>query len=364
MYGGSGGFDMTKDKKPLASIILAAGDGTRMKSKLPKSLHRVCGRPMIVHILRSIDDLIDDKRVVVIGFANEMIREALEGFHVDFALQEQRLGTGHAVMCAKPLLGENSGGDVLVLVGDAPLLTRATIEKLIERHRHQEASATILTTRMKNPAGYGRILRNSDHSVMSIVEDKDANIYEKKINEINTGTYVFDRNDLFSALDRIEPANKQGEYYLTDVIHIMVKEKKRVEAFVTKDSSETMGINNRIQFARAERIMRNRILDRLMLSGVTIVDPSTTFIDDSVNIDIDTIVHPNTFIMGKTTIGQGCEIGPLTQVVDCEIRENCRINSSYLRGCKIPPGMSIGPFANLQHGQVVYPSDVDEQEKK
>ncbi|RJP32312.1 MAG: UDP-N-acetylglucosamine diphosphorylase/glucosamine-1-phosphate N-acetyltransferase [Candidatus Omnitrophota bacterium] len=341
------------NKKPLSSIILAAGDGTRLRSQVPKALHRICGRPMIVHILRTIEGLIDKKQVVVIGFANEMVVDALRDFQVDFALQEKRQGTGHAVMCCKSLFTE-CDGDVMVLVGDAPLLTRETVEKLIERHRHQDSSATVLTTKMKVPDGYGRILRHQDNTVMSIVEDKDANIYEKKINEVNTGTYVFDTRDLFDALDKIEPTNEQNEYYLTDVIHIMVKEKKRVEAYVTRVPAETMGINNRVQFAKAERIMRDRILQRLMLSGVTIVDPRSTFIDDSVVIDIDTIIQPNTHIQGRTVIGKGCEIGPLTQIEDCEIGESTRINSSYLRGCTIPPGMSIGPFANLQHGEIVY----------
>ncbi len=340
-------------EKPLSSIILAAGDGTRLRSQVPKALHRICGRPMIIHILRTIEDVIDKKHVVVIGFAKEMVREVLSDYAVEFALQEKRLGTGHAVMCCKPCF-EDCEGDVLVLVGDAPLLTRETVEKLIERHRHQDASATVLTTRMKNPEGYGRILRHQDNTVLSIVEDKDANIYEKKITEVNTGTYVFDIKDLFQALDKVEPTNEQNEYYLTDVIHIMVKEKKRVEAYVTKVPAETMGINNRLQFAKAERLMRDRILERLMFSGVTVVDPRSTFIDDSVVIGIDTIIQPNSHIQGKTTIGQGCEIGPLTQIEDCDIGEECRINSSYLRGCSIPPGMSIGPFANLQHGEIVY----------
>lgn len=340
-------------KKPLSSIILAAGDGTRMRSQAPKSLHRICGRPMIVHILRTIEELVDGMNVVVVGFANQMVRDALSDFRVEFALQEKRLGTGHAVMCARSHFGDESR-DIMVLVGDAPLLTRSTAQKLIERHRHQDASATILTTRMKRPEGYGRILRNSDRSVLAIVEDKDANIYEKKIREINTGTYVFDSHALFDALGKIEPINEQGEYYLTDVIHIMVKEKRRVEAYVTKDPAETMGINNRIQLARAEKIMSRRILERLMLSGVTIIDPSTTYIDDSVTIGIDAIIQPNTIIKGKTVIGQGCEIGPLTQIYDSEIGENCVINSSYLRGCSIPQGMSIGPFANLKDSEVHY----------
>lgn len=347
---------MAKTNKPLSSVILAAGDGTRMRSQMPKSLHRICGRPMIVHILRTINDLIDAKKVVVVGFANSMVEETLSDFHVDFALQEKRLGTGHAVICAKDALnGKN--GDVIVLVGDAPLLSRTTIEKLIDRHRHQDASATILTTKMKRPDGYGRILRNQDNSVHSIVEDKDANIYERKVNEINTGIYVFDQADLFDALENIQPSNQQGEYYLTDVIHIMVKGKKRVEAYTTKDPGETMGINNRIQLARAERIMRKRIVNRLMLNGVTIIDPSTTFIDDSVSIGIDTIIQPNTIIRGKSEIGEGCEIGPLSQVYDCKIGDRCTINSSYIRACSIPPQMSIGPFANLKDNELQFKSE-------
>lgn len=340
-------------EKSLGAIILAAGDGTRLRSQVPKSLHRVCGRPMLVHILRTIEGLTDYKQVVVVGFSHDTIREALSNYNVEFALQEKRLGTGHAVITTASMF-ENYDGDVMVLVGDAPLLTQSTIEKLLDRHRHQDASATILTTKMKNPTGYGRILRHQDGAVLKIVEDKDANIYEKKVNEINTGTYIFDCKELFEALQSIKPNNEQGEYYLTDVIDIMVKKKKRVEAYITKDPAETMGINDRVQFAKAERIMRDRILTRLMLSGVTIIDPASTFIDDSVSIEMDTIIHPNSHLVGKTKIGSGCEIGPLTQIENCDIGTDCRINSSYLRGCTIPPGMNIGPFANLQNGEIVY----------
>ena len=339
--------------KPLAAIILAAGDGTRLRSQVPKSLHRICGRPMIVHILRTIEGLADAVQVVVVGFCHERMRETLAEYNVAFTLQDKRIGTGHAVLCTQPHF-EAFEGDILVLVGDAPLMTRRTLEKLIERHRYQDAAATVLTTKMKHPDGYGRVLRHPDNRVLKIVEDKDANIYEKKVNEINTGTYVFDCPALFEALHRVTPNNEQGEYYLTDVIQILVNEKRRVEAYSTRDSSETMGINDRIQFAVAERIMRDRILKRLMLSGVTILDPASTFIDDSVGIGIDTIIHPTTHMQGKTLIGEGCEIGPLTQIEDCEIGAGCRINSSYLRGCTLPPGMSIGPFANLQNGEVVY----------
>jgi len=280
-----------------------------------------------------------------------MMEESLKAFNVEFALQEERLGTGHAIMCTNENFKEYDG-DVLVLVGDAPLLTTETVQKLINRHRHQDAAATVLTTEMDDPTGYGRILRHQDNTVMSIVEDKDANIYEKKISEINTGTYVFDSKTLFMALKEITPENEQGEYYLTDVIHIMVKKKQRVEAYVAKDPAETMGINNRVQFAKAERIMRDRILERLMLSGVTIVDPASTFIDDSVEIGTDSIINPTSYIYGKTVIGNGCMIGPLTQIEDCAIGEGCMVNSSYLRACTLHPGMSVGPFANLQHEEI------------
>lgn len=310
---------------------------------------------MIHHILRTINGVTDSKQVVVVGFSHETVKEALADFNAEFALQDKRLGTGHAVLCTRSLF-EDFEGDILVLVGDAPLLTRHTVENLLERHRLQDASVTILTTKMRNPRGYGRILRHQDNRVFKIVEDKDANIYERKVNEINTGTYVFNSRDLFESLKKVTPNNEQGEYYLTDVVHILVNEKKRVEAYRTKDVHETMGINDRVQFAKAERIMRDRILRRLMLSGVTIVDPASTFIDDSVEIGQDTIIHPTTHIIGRSAIGRGCEIGPLTQIADSEIGESCRINSSYLRGCNIPPEMNIGPFANLQYGEVVYAS--------
>lgn len=328
-----------------------------MRSEIPKALHEVCGEPIIVHLLRTIEGLVDGKTVVVVGFARERLEHALKerGFRrVRYAYQPQQLGTGHAVLCTADCF-KRYAGDVLVLVGDAPLLTRKTLEQLIERHRHQDAAATVLTTRMRRPGGYGRVLRRQDGTVLRIVEDKDANIYEKKVTEVNTGMYVFAARELFTALESIRPDNEQGEYYLPDVVQIMVQKNKRVEALIARDYRETMGINNRVQFAQAERIMRDRILRRLMLSGVTVLDPPSTFIDDGVSIGIDSIIQPDTIIRGRTLIGKGCIIGPLAQIDNSEIGDGCRINSSYISGSVVPAGDRIGPFANLQNGRMVQP---------
>ncbi len=342
-------------KKKLSAIILAAGAGTRLRSEIPKALHEICGEPILVHLLRTTRGLVDAKTVVVVGFAHEKLEQALKDKsfrNIHYALQPEQLGTGHAVLCASDHFNRYTG-DILVLVGDAPLLTRKTLEILIHRHRHQDAAATVLTTRMRRPKGYGRVLRHQDGTVLRIVEDKDANIYEQKVNEVNTGMYVFDSRELFSALKGIRPDNEQGEYYLPDVIQIMVSQKKRVEAVKIPDYRETMGINNRVEFARVERIMRDRILERLMLSGVTIIDPPSTMIDDGVSIGIDSIIQPNTIIRGHTSIGKGCMIGPLTQIDDSSIADGCRINSSYISQCVVPAGERIGPFANFQGGKLI-----------
>lgn len=353
--------------KKLACIILAAGEGTRLNSNIPKSLHELCGEPLIVHISETIAGLIDARKVIVVGFGGDLLQDELARRKLTqrtkFALQKRRLGTGHAVLITKKFF-ERYTGDILVLVGDAPLITRETLTHLVERHRRQEAAATVLTTRLKRPDGYGRVLRHQDQSVLKIVEDKDANIYEKKVTEVNTGTYVFDSRQLFKALRKIKPDNEQGEYYLPDVLHVMVKENLRVEALVTRDATEILGINDRKQFAIAERIMRNRILDRLMAQGVTILDPPSTFIDQGVEIGIDSIIQPNTHIRGQTQIGTDCLVGPMTQVGSSEIGDRCAINgsqilqsrvgpdceitTSYIRGCTIPDAERIGPFANLQ----------------
>lgn len=285
--------------------------------------------------------------IFVVGFEQQMVRDMYKGTkHLNFVYQEQRLGTGHAVMVTRELFEKVDHCDVMVLYGDTPLLKPSTMQKLIERHRHQDAAATILTTVTENPSGYGRVLRNPDNTVLSIVEDKDANIYEKKINEINTGTYCFDSEQLFHALEFIRPSNAPSEYYLTDVIHVLVKEDKRVEVFVTPDPSEALGVNNRVQLATAEKILRKRILEELMIAGVTVLDPDNTFIDDGVKIGQDTIIEPYSILQGKTVVGQGCHIGPGAHLVSCKVGDSAKIYHSVLEQQKVPKGAVIGPFVH------------------
>ena len=330
--------------KDLGCIILAAGDGTRLKSSMPKALHQVCGKPIIVHVLSTLADLPLRKRVIVVGYQREQIQAAFEDDPVmAFAVQEERLGTGHAVMAAREQY-QGFCGDVLVVSGDTPLIRAATIRKLVERHRHQDAAATVLTADLPDPEGYGRILRNPDDTVLGIREHKDANIYELKITEVNTGTYVFDSMELFPSLDQITPDNKQHEYYLTDVIQVLVKEDKRVEGYLARDPTETMGVNSRIQLAEAERILRQRIRERHMLAGVSLLDPASTFIDESVEIGRDTIIYPNTYLWGRTTIGGECRIGPQTQLCDCRVGDRAVVNAVQIVDVDVGEGEQIGPM--------------------
>jgi bifunctional UDP-N-acetylglucosamine pyrophosphorylase/glucosamine-1-phosphate N-acetyltransferase len=241
-------------------------------------------------------------------------------------------------------------GDLLVLAGDTPLLTEKTLRKLVEWHRHHDAAATILTAEMDNPTGYGRILRFEDNRVQGIVEDKDANRYERAIKEINTGTYCFDSRLLFQALGQITQENVQNEYYLTDCIRILADQGKRVEALVMDDPDEAIGVNNRLQLAQAEKVLRQRILERHMLAGITIVDPLTCYVDDEVEIGRDTILFPGTSIRGKSRVGEGCRIGPFTQVQDATIEDDCEVNASFVQGGRIVSGSRIGPFATIGDG--------------
>lgn len=334
---------MQDDK--LACLILAAGDSTRMKSGTPKVLHSVCGRPLVAHILANTDPLALCRRVVVVGYGHEQVREALgDGDQVEFVLQPERRGTGDAVRVAEEAFS-GFEGDILVACGDTPLLRSETLEKLVERHRHQDASATILTANLRTPEGYGRVLRNPDHTVLAIREHRDANIYERKIRECNTGTYVFKSTDLFAALKEITPDNEQNEYYLTDVIHVLVKWDRRVEAFVATDASETMGVNNRIQLAEAERILRQRIRERHMLAGVTLVDPPSIFIDHEVTIGRDSIIEPHSYLWGNTTVGCECHIGPQAQLIDCHVGDGATVRASVIRGGEVAAGETVGPYA-------------------
>lgn len=336
--------------RSLNSVILAAGDGTRLNSKRPKVLHEVCGHPMLHYVLKIVGEAEATRHVVVVGHEGEQVREAFKSQStVAFVEQKERLGTGHAVQMARPEFNQYDG-DVLVLAGDTPLLTGETVRKLVQWHRHQDAAVTILTCEMPEPRGYGRILRYEDNRVQGIVEEKDANRYERAIHEINTGTYCFDAQTLFRTLEKITPSNVQNEYYLTDCVRILAEEGSRVEALLTEDFTEAIGVNTRVQLAEAERILRQRILIRHMMAGITIIDPASTYVDEEVEIGKDTILYPGTMITGDSRIGANCRIGPNTQIVGSTVGTGAVVNASFVAGSDVGAGEVVGPFASLGRG--------------
>jgi len=328
------------------AVILAAGQGTRMKSKLYKVLHPICGKPMVEFVVDNISKVNVDQIVTVVGHGAELVKTSLEG-KSDFVLQEEQLGTAHAVMQAKEVL-QSKNGTTLVICGDTPLIRAETMEALIQLHEKQEAQATILTASTENPDGYGRVIRNSNGTVERIVEHKDANEHERKVQEINTGTYCFDNQALFEALEEVSNENAQGEYYLPDVIEILKAKGKSVSAFQTPDFEETMGINDRVALAEAERLMRKRMNDTHMQNGVTIIDPANTYIDADVKIGMDTIIYPGTILKGQTMIGEDCQIGPNSELDNAQIGSETVIRQSVIHDSSVGSKVQIGPFAHIR----------------
>ncbi|HIW69968.1 MAG TPA: bifunctional UDP-N-acetylglucosamine diphosphorylase/glucosamine-1-phosphate N-acetyltransferase GlmU [Candidatus Limosilactobacillus merdipullorum] len=328
------------------AIILAAGKGTRMKSKLYKVLHQVCGKSMVEHVLEQLQAAKIKNIVTVVGFGADTVKEAL-GERTHFALQKQQLGTGHAVMQAKDLLG-NSEGETIVVSGDTPLLTAETFQKLCEYHEQRHSAATILTSTAPDPTGYGRIIRNDVGIVERIVEQKDATKEERAIHEINTGVYCFDNQKLFKTLKLINNDNAQGEYYLTDVIGILKKQGEIVTAYRDDDFDETMGVNDRIALSRANELMRHRINTKLMSEGVSMLDPDHTYIDEGVKVGRDTVIEGGVVIKGNTVIGSDCFIGAHSRIVDSVIHDDVRIISSTLEEAEMHDGSNIGPNSHLR----------------
>ncbi len=330
------------------AVILAAGLGTRMKSKEPKVLHKVADVPMISHVIDALNEAAVQDIIIVLGYQGEKIEKAL-GRGYRYVYQHEQLGTGHALLQALPLLQEYAGGSCLVLCGDTPLLRGKTLESLKEKHLLSAAKATVLTAMVPEPTGYGRIIKNSV-GIKKIVEEKDALSEEKEIKEINTGAYCFELDSIKEGLARLTPANAQGEYYLTDVIKFLVEQNKRVETFLLEDYQEAMGINNRIQLAEAEAYMHQRILKKHMLQGVTVLDPQTTYVGKDVQIALDTILYPGVILEGETVIGENCRIGPATRIVDSWIAEDCVIDNSFLLEAKVGRACMIGPYSYLRPG--------------
>lgn len=329
----------------ISAIILAAGSGKRMNSKRNKILHKLCGRPLVEHVANASIEAGINSIYVVVGRDAEQVREEL-GAGFDYINQEDRLGTGHAVMQVEPAYrGETT---VLILCGDTPLIRQETLRLMLETHRESEADATILTAYLDEPGDYGRIVRNSSGVVTGIIEAKDATVEQREIHEINTGFFCFKSSKLFAALKGVDRRNAQGEYYLTDVIALMASAGDIVASCELKDMAEATGINDRIRLAEAEGIMRRRITQRLMLGGVTFLQPETSLIDDTVQIGRDTVIYPGCIIQGRTAIGEDCQIGPGTHLADCEVADGVTIEHSVAKQSRIGAGCQIGPFAYLR----------------
>lgn len=331
--------------KEVTAVILAAGKGTRMKSNLPKVLHRVCGKPMLEHVIEAVEELRPRRTIAVIGHGAELVEETV-GRRLLYAIQEQQLGTGHAVMQAMPLLPDE--GTLLLVCGDTPLLEGETLKKLTEYHQQEAGVITVLTATLDEPFGYGRIIRNKRGDIERIVEEKDASPEEKRVKEVNSGVYCFEIPFLREALQKITPKNAQGEYYLTDVIGIAMEQGKKIAGLEVEDYREVQGINDRSQLALAERIMRERVIQRLMDQGVTFIDSRLTFVDKGVKIGKDTVIYPNVYIEGKTQIGEECLIRANVRITDCEIGRDVTIENSVVVKSRIGDGVAIGPFAYIR----------------
>lgn len=332
------------------SLILAAGQGTRIKSDLPKVLHKVCGKEMVNHVIDTMRKANIEDINVIIGKGADLVKEKTSSRNVSYALQEEQLGTGHAVKCAIDFL-RGKKGVVGVFCGDAPLIKAETVNNLFKTHIENKNSATLLSSIVEDPTGYGRVVRENDE-VLKIVEHKDCTEEELKINEMNAAIYCFDIEKLLNSLDKLSNNNNQGEYYLTDVIGILKEEGNKVGA-VTIDYEETIGVNSRIQLAEAEGILRNRINSRHMINGVTLIDPSTTYIGDDVEIGRDTIIYPGNVLEGNTKIGEGVILYPNSRISNSIILNNVEIQSSVIIDSQIGERTTVGPFAYIRPESVI-----------
>ena len=336
----------------LAAVILAAGQGTRMKSALPKVLHPVAGKPMLSHVVQTAKALDATPIIPVIGHGADLVRSELASEDLIFALQAEQLGTGHALQCAETALKDFTG-DLLLLCGDVPLLRVATLQKLLAHHRQNSACVSILTAEMPNPTGYGRIIRGPN-GVERIVEEKDASATERQVNEINTGIYLFRAPQAFDFLRQLDNINAQGEFYLTDIVSAARKAGERVEALLIESAEDAMGINDRVQLAQAGILLRHRINETHQRAGVTLLDPASAYIDPDVVIGPDTLIHPGVHLRGKTTIGSGCEIEPGVVVTDCTIGDQVHLKpGSVLSESSVGDACAVGPMAHLRPGTVL-----------
>ncbi|TGN73716.1 bifunctional UDP-N-acetylglucosamine diphosphorylase/glucosamine-1-phosphate N-acetyltransferase GlmU [Streptomyces bauhiniae] len=339
--------------RPAAVVVLAAGEGTRMKSATPKVLHRICGRSLVGHVLAASRELDPAELVVVVGHAREQVAAHLAEIdpEVRTAVQEQQNGTGHAVRMALEELGGPVDGTVVVVCGDTPLLTSDTLAALTGTHQADGNAVTVLTAEVPDATGYGRIVRDgASGAVTAIVEHKDATDEQRAIAEINSGVFAFDGRLLADALKQVRTDNSQGEEYLTDVLGILRAAGHRVGASVAGDHREIAGINNRVQLSEARRTLNDRLLTAAMLDGVTVVDPATTWVDVTVGFGRDAVVHPGTQLTGATRIEEGAEVGPNSRLNDTVVHAGARVDNTVADGAVVGEGATVGPYAYLRPG--------------
>jgi bifunctional UDP-N-acetylglucosamine pyrophosphorylase / glucosamine-1-phosphate N-acetyltransferase len=333
----------------LTVVVLAAGEGKRFRSALPKPLHPVAGRPLLWHVLAAAAPLKADRTVVVVGNGADRVTAAVEGFDlgpVDFAVQADQRGTGDALAAAVGLL--DGDGDVLVLSGDTPLVSTALLEGLLDAHRSARAAATLLTCTLEDPTGYGRVLRDAGGAVTGMVEERDATPAQRRLPEVGAGMYVF-RRPALDGLAELRPDNDQGEYYLPDLVPLVLAGGGRVATF-EGPATEARGVNDRVELAEAEAVLRRRLLERLMLAGVTVVDPATTYVEVDVQVGQDSVLAPLTFLEAGTRVGARCRLGPNVRLVGCTVGDDATVTQTVAVSSAIGPRAVVGPFVSLRPG--------------
>ena len=335
--------------RPAAVVVLAAGEGTRMRSATPKVLHTLCGRTMLGHVLAAVAPLTPEHTLVVVGHGRDQVTAALDGGHARPVVQAEQRGTGHAVRVALQEVPE-AHGTVVVVPGDAPMLTAEMLAELVAEHQRVGAAVTLLTSRQDDPTGYGRVIRDDQTGqVVRVVEHLDASDQERQIHEVATSVYAFDSELLRAALNRLSAENAKGEEYLTDVVADLVDGGRPVVA-VRAELAQIVGVNDRVQLAAARRALNSRLLERWMRDGVTVVDPASTWVDADVRLDQDVTVHPNTQLCGSTRISRGAEVGPDCTITDTVVGEGARVVRAQCEGAEIGSGVRVGPFAYLRPG--------------